>query len=265
VRNVTSATLRLWVAALAGLAAFLVAVPTAAHASSCGGVAVVVHDIASGPASMAAVGDVARSAGWCVVTPSYGRNASPFGFLPGGMGGIDASADQLAAVIKEQRRLHPGRPLHVVAHGVGSLAAMRAAQRFPTAVPDSLIAIGPLWDGTNIALIGTLEQLSRDAGTYRLVLAIEAPLEDPVCRACREIIHGSDFLREFRAAGLAPRGLVVTNIVSRLDLLVQPVTSGVIEGANNFIVQDQNPLSLANHWTLPTDRVVLRHISRLLE
>lgn len=254
VRNVTSATSRL-IAMLAVLASTLCGVSAAGAASACRGTVIVVHDIAAGPGAMSAIDSGLKADGWCTIAPA----------LPSlGMGGIDTSAAQVADLVREQRRLHPQRPIHIVAHGVGALAAMRAAQSAPNSAADSLVAIGPMWNGTNIAFIGTLEQLSRDAGTYPLVLAIEAPLEDPVCRACREIIQGSDFMRDMRSGDLTPHDMTVTNVVSRFDLLVQPASNGTFAGAKNIYIQDLNRFNFANHWLLPTDPTVLQLIKRAL-
>jgi hypothetical protein len=170
------------------------------------------------------------------------------------------SIDRMAAEIAPTLTKVAGtdRTVDVVSVGIGSLVALRYQQIATTPVSIRRhVAIGALWKGTNLAGLGDLEQLSRDAGSYNLVLPIEKLLLDGVCASCREMLTGSDFMRAFANAGRLRPGTSITSIISRSDGLVVPYTSGALAGTTTIVVQDRFPNLRVAHFGLPHNTTVL--------
>lgn len=205
-----------------------------------------VHDLAGTAGDWDLLADDLRSAGWCPVAVDWGRPRPGDVPLPvGGLTGVDAAAVDLArdrgwisasadadagaAVPVPGIATAPSQePVAVVAKGVGGLVAQRAVQlavgRTGRAEPpiSALVTVGPVWNGTNVLGIADVENLSRALGTYDAVLAWERTWMDPICEGCREAVRGSDLLVRLHADGLRTRGVVYTDIVSTVDLLVHP-------------------------------------------
>lgn len=231
--------------------------PGCGAASASRGVVVLVHDLAATSSAMEPVRARLAGDGYCVVNQTYGRTVDVLGLLPGGMRAVDQQVAELTRTLAAVRREHPRAAIHLVAHGVGSLVALRQVQVAGRGQVRSITALGPLWNGTNILGLGDLEQLSRDAGTYDLVLGLEKLALDPVCSVCREFVRGSDFLRSLRAGGLVRPGIRQTSIVTRTDGFVEPYTSGIEPGMRSIVVQDDRPSSTVGHHSLPSDVQVL--------
>ena len=71
-------------------------------------------------------------------------------------------------------------------------------------------------------IVGDVENLSRGLRTHDTILAWEPAWMDPICEGFREAVRGSDLLVRLHADGLRARGVVYTDIVSTVDLLVHP-------------------------------------------
>jgi triacylglycerol esterase/lipase EstA (alpha/beta hydrolase family) len=229
--------------------------PAGPEALSCHGSrpVVLIHDLARTEDEWQPLAERLNRQGICVRTLTYGRNATGLG----GLRAIEDSAGELAHYLDRVRAANPGTQVDLVAHGAGSLVAWHYLHHFakPGAVR-SLTSLGPLWNGTNALGLGSAEQLSRDLGTYPLILAIEAPLEEPFCAACREMITGSDFLRAERALGTTVPGVRETSIVTSADEVVVPAGSGLDAGMTDVVVQDIDPHDTVDHFGLPADPVV---------
>ena len=70
--------------------------------------------------------------------------------------------------------------------------------------------------------VGDVENPSRGLRTHDTILAWEPAWMDPICEGFREAVRGSDLLVRLHADGLRARGVVYTDIVSTVDLLVHP-------------------------------------------
>lgn len=233
----------------AGLGVGLGAAP--ARGSTCAGLPVLlVHDFAATASSMEPLARRLRGQGRCVATLTYGTY--PGGLPLGGMQSLEVSAVELAGAISR----HAGAgSLDVVAHGAGSLAVVRALRSAVDAGSPlpvrTLVSLGGLWDGTDVAFLGRLDLLSRSAGTYPWVLALERLLMDRSCASCREVIAHSDFLAALRADGVVIPGVRQVNLVTRYDELVVPYTSGTHPEMENLVLQEQAPPALVEHLGLP--------------
>ncbi|MFD1815664.1 esterase/lipase family protein [Rhodococcus gannanensis] len=178
-----------------------------------------VHDIGRDASSWRTAVDLLERQGRCAVPVTWGVPADGEVPLPtAGLRGADAGADDLADAIT---RAGDG-PFDVVAHGAGSLVAQRYLQRFGSSSVRSLTTLGPLWHGTEIGGLAATEDLSRALGTYDLVLAWEKPIVDPVCAGCRELIRGSDLLRDLHRGGVPTPGVRYTDIATPCDELAPP-------------------------------------------
>jgi len=244
------------------LAPITTAAPATA-ASPCSGLPVVVlPDFASGTNSASALATRLRAVGRCPQVLAYGRPrllARLTATVRVPLGGMEA-IDRMAAEISPTLTKLAGTSgtVDVVGVGIGSLVALRYQQIAPQPVTIRRhVALGALWHGTNLARLGDLEQLSRDAGTYDAVLTFEKLLLDGVCASCREMLTGSDFMRALAQAGLQRPGTSVTSIISRTDGLVAPYTSGALPGSTTIVIQDRFPKLRVAHFGLPHNASVL--------
>lgn len=261
--------------ALVMLAAAALALPSPAHAApsaaACSGPPVaVLTDFTAGPRSASALAARIREDGRCPQVLAYGKprllaTLAPNVSVPlGGMEAIDRMATEISPTLTKVAGSN--QTIDVVGVGIGSLVAVRYQQIAPQPVTiRRLVAVGALWDGTNLAGLGDLEQLSRDAGSYNLVLPIEKLLLDGVCASCREMLADSDFMRTFAKAGRVRPGTSVTSIVSRTDGLVVPYTSGALAGTTTIVLQDRFPGVRGAHFGLPRNGSVLDLVAEALD
>lgn len=213
------------------------------------------------------------ASGYCTYLFTYGRNAvtdlaeTVVGAdrAPAGLDEIDSSADQFEFFVESTRSDAGAEQVDVVAHGAGSLVVQRSIQKYKAQNEiRSLTTIGPLWNGTNIAGLGSIEDLSRKIGTYDAILMWESPIVDPLCAGCRQIITGSDFLTGLHADGLPTAGVRYTDIISEQDLLVVPPFSAGIPGMNRVFLQHIDPGNSAHHFSMIDEPVVHRVVADTL-
>lgn len=181
-----------------------------------------VHDLAGTSADWVPLADDLLSVGWCPVAVHWGRPRPGDASLPvGGLTGVGAGAAELARVAGWGTG---ASPVPVVAKGVGGLVVQCALQLAgPGPQPVSaLVALGPVWNGTNVLGIADVEDLSRELGTFDSVLAWERTWMDPVCEGCREAVRGSELLVRMHADGIRTPGVRYTDIVSPGDLMIHP-------------------------------------------
>ena len=211
---------------------------------------VLVHDLASDAGVWDELTADLGASGRCALTVTWGSPESGDVPVPvAGLRGVDAGARDLATA------LEGAGIVDVVAHGVGGLVVQRYLQDHGARSVRSLTTLGPMWDGTEIGGLAATEELGRRIGTYDLVLSLERPLVDPVCAGCREVIHGSDLLRDLRARELSTDGVRYTDIVSTCDGFVVPATGASMPGTAVVTLQDHDPGNCAGHFALPRDRL----------
>lgn len=219
---------------------------------------VLVHDLASTAETWTAFTADLAAAGRCATTVSWGEPAA--GDLPlplAGLRGTDAGARDLAEALDALCGDDPTCTVDVVAHGAGSLVVQRYLQEHGPGPVRSLTTLGAMWHGTEIGGLAAAEQISRDVGTYDLVLGLEKPIVDPVCAGCREIVAGSDLLRDLHARGVPTPGVRYTDIVSTCDLLVVPPERGALPGSTVVtlagVPTGSDSTGCVDHWRLPHD------------
>lgn len=231
-----------------------------ARAPGCAGPEVLlVHDLAGTAADWDLLVAELRQAGWCPVVHEWGRPRPGDVPLPvGGLTGVEAaavdlvrargwdgaavenavenaaesaatSAENAAETLAENAAdaatdtLTRGR-VPVVTKGVGGLVVQRALQLSAgdSAPVDAVVTLGPVWNGTNLAGIADVEDLSRELGTFDAILAWERTWMDPLCEGCREAVRGSETLTSLHRDGIRTPGVAYTDIASVTDLLVHP-------------------------------------------
>ena len=216
-----------------------------------------------------------QAAGYCVFALTYGRktdNPPPFD-QPGGFKRMEDSALELAAFIDRVLAATGADKVDIVGHSEGSLLP----DYYLKFVPSAKIAEGPLagqykaaryvgmtplWNGTNLAEAGTLSDAGAPTGLPDMIKGWMAE----GCASCPEFIQGSDFIAKLHTAG-GPRlpGIAYTMLMTRNDELVQPYTSGAMDGATNIVVQDQCPADPSEHLAMAFDPIVLRDVLNALD
>jgi hypothetical protein len=94
--------------------------------------------------------------------------------------------------------------------------------------------------------------MARANAFTRLFAAPFHAVIDALCGSCRQFIHGSDFLAMMNEESTAHPDVTYTTIMTKLDELVIPYTSGILDAPNatNFVVQDQCRRDFSEHATL---------------
>ena len=168
-----------------------------------------------------------------------GRDATVVPLAGDGTGDLSAQAEALA-VAAEAALARTGAPsVDVVGYSAGGVVARLWVRDFGGAeVARRVITLGSPHHGTTVA---------------ELAVAI-VPDECPL--ACRQLVPGSDLLRELNAGDETPPGPAYISIWTTLDEVVTPPDSARLDGALNLVVQDICTSSQVPHGSLPTDPVV---------
>jgi len=208
------------------------------------------------------------AAGYCVFALTYG--VDPRGVIPpfdrmGGVVPMEQSALQLATFVNQVLTATGASQVDIVGHSEGSLMPdwyvrfLDGARRV-----GHYVGITPLWHGTNVLGLATLEQGGRPLGLSQPVAAGVSQF----CGSCPEFLAGSAFLERLASGGgpAAPQ-VVYTNLMTRYDEAVVPYTSGVLEGPGitNIVVQDQCPQDTSEHGFMAYDPVVLQDVLNALD
>jgi len=257
----------LWRATVAA-ATFAAALTTApAHAAPdasgpCLATVALVHDIGRDSTEFTGLGAVLHAAGYCTTTMTYGASAATpllarTGTGAAGLAPLDDSAAELSALLDTPAG-SGAAPTAIVAHGAGSLAAHYALQHGHGRAVRTFVTLGPIWNGTNLGELGTIERINRAIGTYDTVLGLERPIVDPICGGCRQLVTGSSFLAELHRSGLPLPSLNYTDILTMTDRLVVPPQASELPGIRSVTLQQLAAGSLTDHFELPDDPVVQR-------
>lgn len=177
--------------------------------------------------------------GYCVFSLDYGRRAT----AP-----IEGSAAELRDFVDRVLRETGAAKVSIVGHSQGGMMP-RYYVRFlgGAAKVDDLVGLAPSNHGTRTPLLLT-------------------PGLSALCPACLQQGAGSAFLRRLNAGDETPGAVSYTTVVTRLDQVVLPFTSGFLSGATNVTLQRVCPAHLPGHLLLPSDgaaiRVVLHALAR---
>jgi triacylglycerol esterase/lipase EstA (alpha/beta hydrolase family) len=203
------------------------------------------------------------------VVPVAQDRPGPVLLIPG-YGGSTAALEILAADLRDSGR--DATVLRLAGDGTGDLreqaevlgAAAEAAIERTGAPSVDVIGysaggvVARLWvsdyDGAGLARrVVTLGSPHHGTTVAELAVAI-VPDECP--EACRQLVPGSDLLRDLNAGDETPDGPLYISLWTAVDEVVTPPDSSRLAGALNLVVQDICASSRVPHGSLPTDPVV---------
>ena len=193
--------------------------------------------------------------GYCVFALTYG--VLPNGPLgnAGGMDSMRRSASELDDFIAHVRSATGASKVDIVGHSQGALMPEYYVKFLGgNLTVAKYVSLAPLWDGTTRPLAPSLVR--------------ETPLESlggevmkVLCEACRELLHGSDFLNTLRANGVLSPEVEYTNIMTADDDVVVPYTSGYVSAANATNIM----LTQVSHAGLLSDSAASLHVLSALD
>lgn len=168
-----------------------------------------------------------------------GRDATVLRLAGDGTGDLREQADVLAAAAGAVIERTGAPSVDIVGYSAGGVVARLWVRDYGGAgLARRVVTLGSPHHGTRVA---------------ELAVAI-VPDQCPL--ACRQLVPGSDLLRELNAGDETPDGPVYISIWSTVDEVVTPPDSARLDGALNLVVQDICALSEVPHGSLPTDAVV---------
>ncbi len=212
---------------------------------------VLVHGTSGGAVTnWATYGPLLHNEGYCVYTLTYGALPGqpwPVSLL-GGLSDItEVSVPQVGEFVDRVLASTGAEQVDLVGHSQGTLVSGLVAKVGRPGKVNSVASIAPLWRGsrgTGSGAIGTA-LASGDRGR-----AVE------IAPSLGQMVAGSETLELLWAGGTpyAP-GVTYLNLVTRYDQLVQPYTSGVVEGpqATNITIQDGCEQNRAEHLAIASD------------
>jgi hypothetical protein len=213
--------------------------------------------------------------GYCVFALTYGlddSNPPPFNDF-GGTIRMEDSALQLAAFVDRVLAATGAQKVDIVGHSEGSLMPDYYLKFVPQAhYTDGLLAgqpkvaryvgMTPLWQGTNVAEAATIGE-NDPTGIAHL---FEQGIASNGCASCIEAIQDSDFIKKMNSDG-GPKvpGVTYTMLMTMHDELVQPYTSGQMDGATNIVMQDQCVADPSEHLAMAANPNALIDVLNALD
>ncbi len=203
--------------------------------------------------------------GYCVFAITYGRMGnSDFGFYqPGGLTRMQESARKLKRFVARVLDRTGARKVDIVGHSEGSLMPNYYVRFLGGRKHvDDYVGISPLWDGTDLAGLGTISQIGVALGISEIAIDTLAPMWE----SGPQFLSGSRFITKMNSGGgPAEPGVDYTMIMTRNDELVSPWQSGYMDGATNLVVQDQCALDQSEHLSIIYDPITAYDIWNALE
>lgn len=212
---------------------------------------VLVHGTSGGAVTnWATYGPLLHNEGYCVYTLTYGALPGqpwPVSLL-GGLSDIaEVSVPQVSEFVDRVLGATGAEQVDLIGHSQGTIVSGLVAKTGRPGKVNTVAAIAPLWEGsrgTGSAAIGTA-LASGDRGR-----AVE------IAPSLGQMAVGSDLLETLWAGGspYAP-GVKYLNLVTVHEQVVQPFTSGIVEGPNatNVIIQDGCEQNHAEHLGIAAD------------
>ncbi|WP_052493218.1 esterase/lipase family protein [Rhodococcus sp. MEB064] len=247
-----------------GVQACVVAPSMAGPADPCVDTVLLVHDLGSSAAEWDGWADDLTSRGWCPVALTYGESALTEALRPvatvAGLAALEDSASQIRSAIDGILYRTGESRIRVVARGAGALAVQSALTRSMNdglAPVSTLVTLGPLWRGTNLAGAGTIAAFNRGIGIYDELARLEKPVVGPWCGACGEIVTGSTFLTT-PPVDVPVVGVRYVDVATATDGLVTDPLTSAMPGSEVIVVQSVDPTSTVDHAQLSGDEQVRR-------
>jgi triacylglycerol esterase/lipase EstA (alpha/beta hydrolase family) len=204
--------------------------------------------------------------GFCVYAFTYGNDpGEPY---IGGLEAMEQSAPQLAAFVNKVLVATGARKVDLVGHSEGTVMPRYYMEFLGGAAKvDRYVMLTPIWHGTDLLALSTLEQLGRELDPGAIALVNSLFGSATTCGSCTEFLTGSPFLQNLDAHGMALPGVTYTDIVTKYDELVEPYTSGILlaPGVTNITLQDQCPTDFSDHLTVAFDPTAAQDILNALD
>lgn len=202
--------------------------------------------------------------GYCAFALTYGviPDAPVVEDVVGGLMPLEYSARELGGFVGQVLQETGAEKVDIVGYSQGTMVPTYFAKILGGGpLIDKYVSLAPGWNGTNLAGLGSLHALLRTVGLGGLI----GLLTD--CRACIELLAGSETLRTLNEGGIFLPEITYTNIITRYDEIVVPYTSGIGHGPNvtNIILQDTCPSDRVNHVGLVVDPNALGHVLNALD
>ncbi|MBY4208018.1 alpha/beta hydrolase [Rhodococcus fascians] len=235
----------------------------AASPSTCSTPTVLVHDLASSEREWDGWLDELAGRGVCVFAFTYGASLASevlqhTGPAIAGLSQIEQSAVDFGAFVDSVRERTGADRVQVLAHGAGGLVAHQWIAHAAAKDVRTLVTVGPLWNGTDIAGLGTVAAFNRSIGIYDALAVLEKPLLEPICAACGQIVANSGYMHDAARTGWVVPGVQYVNVISRYDGLMTDPLSAAVPGAENWIVQDVDADDRTDHLELMNNPLVRR-------
>ncbi|MFC9968425.1 esterase/lipase family protein [Nocardia ignorata] len=203
--------------------------------------------------------------GYCVFTLTYGAYALPWPVSAiGGMRPIEQSAAEVSAFVDGVLARTGAERVDLVAHSQGNIVGNYYLKRLGGGEKvGTLVGIAPPWLGTNAFGAGDIAHFSRALGAGPVFDAATGSL----CQACAQMFSGSPFMTALNADGVYDPRVTYVNIVTVLDELVVPHTSGLVPGPNatSVLVQDGCAQDWSEHMAIAGSPRAAGHVLNALD
>ena len=194
-----------------------------------------------------------KERGYCVFALTYGLHplAAPFG-APGGTIPVQDSAQELKVFIDRVLRETGAAQVDLVGHSEGTFMPQYYL-KFLGGAPKvkRYVAWTPLYDGTQLLGLDQIRDAGEQVGLSETIISLISAL----CGSCTQFLHGSPMQKKLAEGGAAVPGVEYTTVMTKYDELVVPYTSGYLEGADNYVLQDLCPLDWSEHLAVAFDPV----------
>ena len=227
--------------------------PSAAHPEP----VVLVHGfLATMRANWSYLSPLLKERGYCVFALTYGIDPrSRAGGGPGGVIPIEQSAAELGAFVDRVLAATGADRVDLVGHSAGSympqfwLKFLGGAAR-----TDDFVAWTPLYDGTTVYAVDRVRDLAAQLGLDGLAIETVGAF----CGSCPQFVAGSPMQRRLAEGGAAAPGVTYTTVMTRLDEIITPWSSGFMEApeATNHVLQETCPGNLSEHVAVAFDPAV---------
>ncbi len=180
--------------------------------------------------------------GYCVFAKTYGQDAR----YPsrGGVQPMERSAAELAAFVDEVLAATGAKKVDIVGHSEGAIMP-RWYLKFGggTKKVEHFVGWAGPNHGTDIWGITKLRALVPGWDTYM----------GAYCGPCPQFMPGSDFLTKLNAGDETPGSTHYTVISTKYDEIVTPYQTSFLEGAENLVLQEVDPMNWAGHASMAAD------------
>jgi triacylglycerol esterase/lipase EstA (alpha/beta hydrolase family) len=196
--------------------------------------------------------------GYCVFALNYGAHAGSEAVGVYAVGDIAESAAQLSSFVDRVLAATGADQVDLVGHSQGGMMPRYYIKRLGGAARvHALVGLAPSNHGTTLNGIFTLSKHLPGAGAFT----------GNLCPACQEQSAGSAFLTDLNSGSETAPGVDYTVIESRYDEVVTPYTSAFLSGPNvtNITLQNQCPLDLGEHLSMPYDHIADRDVLNALD